>query len=83
MIQLRARPACWALKICKIVDHAMRNGAPVVGLNDSGGARIQEGRYLPAQHAGLGRRPANLRHHVPYVRWRQPSQPLATRGLPA
>lgn len=32
-----------AEKICKIMDHAMRNGAPLVGLNDSGGARIQEG----------------------------------------
>ncbi|MEW6363985.1 MAG: acyl-CoA carboxylase subunit beta [Acidobacteriota bacterium] len=32
-----------AAKICKIMDLAMRNGAPVVGLNDSGGARIQEG----------------------------------------
>src|ERR687886_447779 len=33
----------FAAKICKIMDLAMRNGAPVVGLNDSGGARIQEG----------------------------------------
>ncbi len=32
-----------AQKICKIVDLALKNGAPVVGLNDSGGARIQEG----------------------------------------
>ena len=32
-----------AQKICKIMDLAMKNGAPVVGLNDSGGARIQEG----------------------------------------
>jgi propionyl-CoA carboxylase beta chain len=32
-----------AEKICKIMDLAMKNGAPVVGLNDSGGARIQEG----------------------------------------
>jgi propionyl-CoA carboxylase beta chain len=32
-----------AEKICKILDMAVRNGAPVVGLNDSGGARIQEG----------------------------------------
>jgi propionyl-CoA carboxylase beta chain len=30
-------------KICKIMDMAMQNGAPVVGINDSGGARIQEG----------------------------------------
>jgi propionyl-CoA carboxylase beta chain len=32
-----------ASKICKIMDLAMQNGAPVIGLNDSGGARIQEG----------------------------------------
>ncbi len=32
-----------AAKICKILDLAMKNGAPVVGINDSGGARIQEG----------------------------------------
>lgn len=32
-----------AEKICKVMDHAMKVGAPIVGLNDSGGARIQEG----------------------------------------
>ena len=32
-----------AEKICKLMDHAMKVGAPVIGLNDSGGARIQEG----------------------------------------
>jgi propionyl-CoA carboxylase beta chain len=32
-----------AEKICRIMDLAMKNGAPVIGLNDSGGARIQEG----------------------------------------
>jgi propionyl-CoA carboxylase beta chain len=32
-----------AEKICKVMDHAMQVGAPVIGLNDSGGARIQEG----------------------------------------
>ena len=32
-----------AQKICKVMDMAVRNGAPVIGLNDSGGARIQEG----------------------------------------
>ncbi len=30
-------------KICKVMDLAMQNGAPIIGLNDSGGARIQEG----------------------------------------
>jgi acetyl-CoA/propionyl-CoA carboxylase carboxyl transferase subunit len=33
----------YAEKICKIMDLALKNGAPVIGLNDSGGARIQEG----------------------------------------
>ena len=33
----------FAEKICKIMDLAMKTGAPVIGLNDSGGARIQEG----------------------------------------
>ena len=32
-----------AEKVCKIMDLAMKNGAPCIGLNDSGGARIQEG----------------------------------------
>ncbi len=32
-----------AMKICKVMDTAMKVGAPVIGLNDSGGARIQEG----------------------------------------
>ncbi|MEP3054682.1 acyl-CoA carboxylase subunit beta [Ascidiaceihabitans sp.] len=35
--------ATHAMKICKIMDMAMQNGAPVIGINDSGGARIQEG----------------------------------------
>jgi propionyl-CoA carboxylase beta chain len=33
----------YARKICKVMDLAMQNGAPIIGLNDSGGARIQEG----------------------------------------
>ncbi|HSB18229.1 MAG TPA: acyl-CoA carboxylase subunit beta [Bryobacteraceae bacterium] len=32
-----------AQKICKVMDQALKNGAPIIGLNDSGGARIQEG----------------------------------------
>ncbi|MCG8382050.1 MAG: acyl-CoA carboxylase subunit beta [Gammaproteobacteria bacterium] len=38
-----ALSAAHARKICKIMDQAMKVGAPVIGLNDSGGARIQEG----------------------------------------
>src|SRR6202140_4642346 len=42
-----------ALKICKIMDQAMRAGAPVIGLNDSGGARIQEGVMSLAGYADI------------------------------
>ncbi len=42
-----------ALKICKIMDLAMRNGAPLIGLNDSGGARIQEGVASLAGYADI------------------------------
>ncbi len=43
-------------KICKIMDMAMRNGAPVIGLNDSGGARIQEGVDSLAAYGGVFQR---------------------------
>src|ERR1700730_11802250 len=42
-----------AQKICKVMDLAMRNGAPMVGLNDSGGARIQEGVRSLAGYADI------------------------------
>ena len=42
-----------AQKICKIMDLAMKNGAPVIGLNDSGGARIQEGVMSLAGYADI------------------------------
>ena len=42
-----------ALKICKIMDMAMKMGAPVIGLNDSGGARIQEGINALAGYAEI------------------------------
>jgi len=42
-----------ASKICKIMDSAMRAGAPVIGLNDSGGARIQEGVMSLAGYADI------------------------------
>src|SRR5207249_813285 len=43
----------YAEKICKVMDMAMRNGAPVIGLNDSGGARIQEGVASLAGYAEI------------------------------
>jgi len=45
-----------AEKICKIMDRAMRVGAPVIGLNDSGGARIQEGIASLAGYAEVFQR---------------------------
>jgi propionyl-CoA carboxylase beta chain len=42
-----------AEKICKIMDLAMKNGAPIVGINDSGGARIQEGVVGLAGYADI------------------------------
>jgi len=45
-----------AEKICKIMDHAIKVGAPVVGLNDSGGARIQEGVASLAGYADVFQR---------------------------
>lgn len=42
-----------ARKICKLMDMALKNGAPVIGLNDSGGARIQEGVLSLAGYADI------------------------------
>jgi propionyl-CoA carboxylase beta chain len=43
----------YARKICKIMDLAMKTGVPVIGLNDSGGARIQEGVVSLAGYADI------------------------------
>ncbi len=43
----------FALKICKVMDMAMKNGCPVIGINDSGGARIQEGVAALAGYAEI------------------------------
>ena len=43
-------------KICKVMDMAMRNGAPCIGINDSGGARIQEGVNALAGYANIFQR---------------------------
>ncbi len=45
-----------SLKICKIMDQAMKMGAPVIGINDSGGARIQEGINALAGYAEIFQR---------------------------
>lgn len=43
----------FARKICKVMDMAAKNGAPIIGLNDSGGARIQEGVMSLAGYADI------------------------------
>ena len=50
----------YAEKICKIMDLAMKVGAPIIGLNDSGGARIQEGVASLGGYADIFLR--NVRH---------------------
>ena len=45
-----------AMKICKVMDQAMKMGAPVIGINDSGGARIQEGVNALAGYAEIFQR---------------------------
>ncbi|NLB67307.1 MAG: acyl-CoA carboxylase subunit beta [Bacteroidales bacterium] len=45
-----------ALRICKVMDQAMKVGAPIIGLNDSGGARIQEGVNALAGYAEIFQR---------------------------
>ena len=45
-----------ASKICKVMDQAMKMGAPVIGINDSGGARIQEGVNALAGYAEIFQR---------------------------
>ncbi len=56
-----------AQKICKIMDMAVRNGAPVIGLNDSGGARIQEGVASLAGYAEVFRRNVEASGVVPQI----------------
>ena len=64
-------------KICKIMDMALKNGAPVIGLNDSGGARIQEGVVSLGGYADIflrntlvsGVDPSNQCDHGTMCRW--------------
>ena len=56
-----------AEKICKIMDQAMRVGAPVIGLNDSGGARIQEGVASLAGYAEVFQRNVLASGVVPQI----------------
>ena len=56
-----------AEKICKIIDLALENGAPVVGLNDSGGARIQEGVVSLGGYADIFHRNVRASGVVPQL----------------
>ncbi len=56
-----------AQKICKIMDMAMQNGAPVIGINDSGGARIQEGVASLAGYAEVFQRNIMASGVVPQI----------------
>ena len=56
-----------AEKICKIMDQAMKVGAPVIGLNDSGGARIQEGVASLAGYAEVFQRNVMASGVVPQI----------------
>ncbi len=56
-----------AEKICKIMDLAIQNGAPVVGLNDSGGARIQEGVVSLGGYADIFHRNVQASGVVPQI----------------
>jgi len=56
-----------ARKICKIMDMAERIGAPIIGLNDSGGARIQEGVDSLSGYGGIFYRNAIYSGRVPQV----------------
>jgi propionyl-CoA carboxylase beta chain len=54
-------------KICKIMDHALKVGAPVIGINDSGGARIQEGIDSLAGYAAVFQRNVLASGVVPQI----------------
>ncbi|MGB0798982.1 MAG: carboxyl transferase domain-containing protein, partial [Planktomarina sp.] len=56
-----------AEKICKIMDMAMQNGAPIIGMNDSGGARIQEGVASLAGYAEVFQRNVLASGVVPQI----------------
>lgn len=56
-----------AQKICKIMDMAVQNGAPVIGINDSGGARIQEGVASLAGYAEVFQRNIEASGVIPQI----------------
>ncbi len=56
-----------SMKICKLMDHAVKTGCPVVGINDSGGARIQEGVESLAGYGEIFRRNTMASGVIPQI----------------
>ena len=56
-----------ALKICRLIDRAVASGAPLIGLNDSGGARIQEGVMSLAGYAEVFQRNVDASGVIPQI----------------
>jgi propionyl-CoA carboxylase beta chain len=54
-------------KICKVMDHALKTGCPVVGINDSGGARIQEGVVALGLYAEIFKRNVHASGVIPQI----------------
>lgn len=54
-------------KICKVMDMAMRQGAPIIGLNDSGGARVQEGALSLGAYGEIFKRNTHASGVVPQI----------------
>lgn len=57
----------FAMKVCKVMDHAIKVGVPIVGLNDSGGARIQEGVVSLGGYAEIFHRNVQASGVVPQI----------------
>lgn len=57
----------FALKICKVMDLAIKTGAPIIGINDSGGARIQEGVGSLAGYAEIFQRNISASGVIPQI----------------
>ena len=54
-------------KICKVMDHALKTGCPVIGINDSGGARIQEGVVALGLYAEIFKRNVHASGVIPQI----------------
>ncbi|HEU5119772.1 MAG TPA: acyl-CoA carboxylase subunit beta [Candidatus Nitrosocosmicus sp.] len=57
----------FASKICKVMDHALRQGVPIIGINDSGGARIQEGVESLGGYADIFHRNVRVSGIIPQI----------------